>query len=213
VTSQDLSVVVGLGNPGQRYARTRHNVGFLVVDALAARLGVNQWRERFDAQSVLAEAGQTRLVLAKPMTFMNQSGRAVRQLVAWYRVSIDRLLVVHDDVDLPFGTLRVRLGGGSGGHHGVESIIAALGTSRFARLRLGIGRPSDGRDVTAYVLSRFRSEEEALLADILETAADAALTWCLEGIVAAMNRFNRFDRVSRPRENHSAGASATDNVG
>ncbi len=189
--SQETRVIVGLGNPGPRYARTRHNVGFLVVDALARRLGVDRWLNRFEAEIALAEAGDVRLILVKPLTFMNLSGRAVRQAVAWYRVPLDGLLVVYDDVDLPFGSIRLRLGGSSGGHHGVESIIAALGNDRFARLRIGIGRPSDGRDVTAYVLGRFRPEEEAALTGIVERAADAALTWSQEGIVRAMNQFNR----------------------
>lgn len=192
--SRAISLIVGLGNPGSRYARTRHNAGFLVVDALARRLGVQQWRERFDAEIAASEDDDTRLILVKPMTFMNLSGRAVRQALDWYRVPHERLLVIYDDVDLPFGTIRLRLGGSSGGHHGVDSIIAALGSDRFARLRVGIGRPRDGRDVTAYVLSRFTPEEEGALTGIIEQAADAALTWSREGIVQAMNRFNRSDR-------------------
>ena len=192
--SQAIALIVGLGNPGPRYARTRHNAGFLVIDALARRLGVQQWRERFDAETAVTEENNARLILVKPMTYMNLSGRAVRQALDWYRVPLERLLVVYDDVDLPFGTLRLRLGGSSGGHHGVESIIAALGSDRFARLRVGIGRPRDGRDVTVYVLSRFTPEEEAALVGIIERATDAALTWSREGIVQAMNRFNRSDR-------------------
>ena len=213
MTSLDLSLAVGLGNPGQRYARTRHNVGFLVIDTLASRLSANQWRARFEAECSMVQMNQTCLVLVKPMTFMNLSGRAVRQLVTWYRAPLDRLLVIYDDVDLPFGALRVRLGGSSGGHHGVESIITALGSGQFARLRIGIGRPSDGRDVTEHVLSRFSEEEEAVLGDILDTAADAVLTWTREGIVAAMNRFNRLERTPRPARLRTDEPSVRDGSG
>uniref|UniRef100_A0A831TAI5 Peptidyl-tRNA hydrolase n=1 Tax=Thermorudis peleae TaxID=1382356 RepID=A0A831TAI5_9BACT len=191
--SQEIALIAGLGNPGARYARTRHNAGFMVVDALARRLGVQQWRERFDAQLATCDGAGTRVILLKPMTYMNLSGRSVQQALSWYRVPLDRLLVVYDDVDLPFGTIRIRLGGSSGGHHGVESIIVALGSDRFARLRVGIGRPHDGRDVTAYVLTRFTPEEEERLPGIIERAAEAALTWSREGIVKAMNLFNRAD--------------------
>ncbi|MCM8750386.1 aminoacyl-tRNA hydrolase [Thermomicrobiaceae bacterium CFH 74404] len=191
--SQEITLIAGLGNPGARYARTRHNAGFMVVDVLARRLGVQQWHERFDAQLATCDEAGRRLILLKPMTYMNLSGRSVQQALSWYRVPLDRLLVVYDDVDLPFGTIRIRLGGSSGGHHGVESIIVALGSDRFARLRVGIGRPRDGRDVTAYVLTRFTPEEEERLPGIIERAAEAALTWSREGIVKAMNLFNRAD--------------------
>lgn len=196
---RDVHVVVGLGNPGTRYERTRHNVGFLVVDTLARKLDVHDWRTRFDAEVVTADVDRHRLVLVKPMTYMNLSGTAVREVVHWYRVPLDHLLVVYDDVDLPFGRLRLRAGGGSGGHHGVESIVAALGSDRFARLRVGIGRPSDGRTVTAHVLSRFSPEEEQRLPNILDRASEAVLVWCRDGLAPAMNRFNRVLSEDRER--------------
>lgn len=183
-------MIVGLGNPGRRYADTRHNIGWMVIDELARRLPGGTERKRFDA--VLAEIGipDGRIVLLKPQTYMNLSGNAVAPAAHWYRVPPARILIVYDELDLPFGQLRLRASGSSGGHKGLASVIERMGTDRIPRLRIGIGRPERGSSVS-YVLSRFRPEEARLVPGIIETAADAALAWQRDGIEAAMNRYNR----------------------
>jgi peptidyl-tRNA hydrolase, PTH1 family len=184
-----LKIVVGLGNPGREYAATRHNLGFMVVDELARRLAASHGRSRF--RSVLVEAfdeGQ-KIALVKPQTYMNLSGSSVREVLGWYKSSITELLVVVDDIDLPFSAMRLRPRGGSGGHNGLKSIIAELGTEEFSRLRIGIGRGAG--QATRQVLTRFSREEERQLPDIIGSAADCVLEWEREGIINAMNRCNR----------------------
>ncbi len=184
-----MKIVVGLGNPGREYASTRHNLGFMVVDELAQRLSASDRRSRF--QSILIEtlhAGQ-KIALVKPQTYMNLSGSSVREVVRWYRTPLSDLLVVVDDIDLPFTAMRLRPGGGSGGHNGLKSIIAELGTEEFSRLRIGIGRGPG--PATRQVLTRFNSEEERLLPDIISSAVECVLEWEQTGIISAMNRCNR----------------------
>ena len=184
-----MKIVVGLGNPGREYAATRHNLGFMVVDELARRLAASDGRSRF--RSVLVEAfddGQ-KIVLVKPQTYMNLSGSSVREVLHWYKSSIGELLVVVDDIDLPLSGMRLRPRGGSGGHNGLKSIIAELGTEEFSRLRIGIGRGTG--QATRQVLTRFSVEEERLLPDIIRSAADCVLEWERGGIISAMNRCNR----------------------
>ncbi len=186
-----MKIVVGLGNPGREYAATRHNLGFMVVDELARRAGAAGSRKRF--RSVLAEgllAGQ-KLVLVKPQTYMNLSGHAVREVVNWYHVTREDLLIVLDDLDLPFGALRLRPEGSPGGHNGLASIVEQLGSRAIPRLRIGIGRGPGG--ATAQVLSRFSPEESQALPALVASAADCAALWAEEGIVTAMNRCNRRD--------------------
>lgn len=184
-----MKIVVGLGNPGREYAATRHNLGFMVVDELARRLAVNERRNRFRSELVEAIDGQEKVVLLKPSTYMNLSGSALREAINWYKTPIDDLLVVVDDIDLPFGSMRLRARGGSGGHNGLKSIIAELGLDEFSRLRIGIGRGAG--HATRQVLSRFTSDEERVLPDVLEAAADCVLEWERNGIINAMNRCNR----------------------
>lgn len=187
--------MVGLGNWGAEYARTRHNVGFLCVDRLAARHALSFASGGRDVRGArLADTmiEGTRLVLAKPRGFMNTCGPAVRRLVEAHRLKPEQLLVVCDDLDLPLGRLRLRRGGSAGGHHGLESIINSLGTQDFPRLRLGIGRPARRAEVVDYVLSDFTPEEREALDAVLEAAAQAAEAVALEGVEAAMNRFNQF---------------------
>jgi peptidyl-tRNA hydrolase, PTH1 family len=184
-----VKIVVGLGNPGREYEATRHNLGFMVVDELARRLAASDGRKRF--RSLLVEAfddGQ-KLVLVKPQTYMNLSGSSVREAVQWYKPSLVDLLVVVDDIDLPFGATRLRAKGGSGGHNGLKSIIAELGTEEFSRLRIGIGRGAG--QATSQVLARFSPEEARILPDIIRFAADCTFEWERGGIVSAMNRCNR----------------------
>ncbi|MDW8058981.1 MAG: aminoacyl-tRNA hydrolase [Thermomicrobium sp.] len=188
--ASDRWMIVGLGNPGPRYAETRHNVGFWVVDRVAGRLSIQRFERRFDGEFASYAEGSRSLLLLKPLTYMNLSGRSVRRAVDWYKLPLERLLVVHDDMDLPLGTLRLRLGGSSAGHHGVESIIAELGSDRFARLRIGIGRPPARERGRSYVLEPFPPHERTLAERVAEVAAEAALVWYRDGLTVAMNRFN-----------------------
>lgn len=186
----DVWLVVGLGNPGRRYEGTRHNAGFMAVKRLQRRLPEGTSRARFQAHIVETRDGDSRVVLAQPQTFMNESGIAVAQLVRWYKVPLDRLLVVYDDLDLPLGTIRLRADGSDGGHNGIASIIRSLKTNTFPRLRIGISRPASGPTVP-YVLSRFNATERRELEDILDRTSDAILVWIREGLVSAMNQFNQ----------------------
>lgn len=195
----NIYLIVGLGNPGRRYQSTRHNAGFMVIDRIAQRLPSGTARSRFQAEFRETTDGGARVVLAKPRTFMNDSGIAVAQLMRWFKVPRERLLIVYDELDLPFGTLRLRADGSDGGHNGMKSIIQHVRTQDFARLRVGISRPPAGATVP-YVLASFHDAERRELPTVLERAADAALVWRREGVVAAMNDFNR-------REPDGAGAA------
>lgn len=182
--------MVGLGNPGREYRNNRHNIGFLLADILAKRLDTQFSRLQSRALVTKAAYQDAQLILAKPQTFMNLSGQAVAGLVNFYKVPFNQMLVCYDDVDLPFGTLRIRPAGGSAGHNGMNSIIAKLGTSEFARLRMGIGRPPGRMDAAAYVLQDFSKDEMESLNFLLERAAEAVLAFVSEGLQGSMNRFN-----------------------
>lgn len=184
-------LIVGLGNPGRQYRQNRHNVGFMALDHLAARLGVKFTRLEGKALVTKADYQGRRLVLAKPQTFMNESGKAVGSLARFYKAPFEQLLVVYDDVDLPLGTLRLRLEGGSAGHRGMASIIERLGTQAFPRLRIGIGRPPGRKEAAAYVLEDFSTQEVEFLSPALERATEAILTFVTQGMQTAMNQFNR----------------------
>jgi PTH1 family peptidyl-tRNA hydrolase len=188
---ENIFLIVGLGNPGAEYARTRHNAGFMVVQQLAA--GWNcAWSEskKLRAQMARADRPSGRVWLCQPQTYMNSSGEAVAAVMAYYRVPLDRLLVVVDDADLPLGHLRMRPGGSAGGHHGLESIEQHVGSRDFARLRVGIGRQDGAREITGHVLGRFASTEQGLLDKILTAASRQAETWQEAGVQRAMNQFN-----------------------
>jgi PTH1 family peptidyl-tRNA hydrolase len=183
-----MKAIVGLGNPGNQYAGTRHNIGFMVVDRLAATLGAPTPKSRFKSLVSEVTIGAEKVVLLKPQTYMNLSGDAVRLMGSWYKLYADEILVVLDELDLPFGTLRLRERGSAGGHNGLSSVIQQLGTSEFPRLRVGIGR---GRSqAIARVLSRFSEEETRELPDVIDWASEAATIWVKEGAVAAMNQVN-----------------------
>jgi len=186
-----LTLVVGLGNPGRRYERTRHNVGFMVVDALRARAGDPAEREAAHSLVSRAAFGDREVALAKPLLFMNRSGRAVQALLAKQGGEVGGLLVVADDFHLDFGVLRVRRGGSHGGHNGLRSIIEALGTQEFARLRIGIGAAPAGEDPADYVLEGFGRDEVARIPDVVGDAADCVTRALTEGLEKAMNRHNR----------------------
>lgn len=183
-------LIVGLGNPGKRYAETRHNLGFVVVDELARRLPAGNRRERFQAEYLELERAGQRLIVAKPLTYMNNSGQAVAQLMRWYKIPSRRLLVIYDELDLAFGRIRLRASGSAAGHNGIASVIRSLGTDEFARLRVGVGRPASGSTID-YVLSRFTSTERAELPELIALSADTALAWLDDGIERAMNEYNR----------------------
>ena len=183
-----MHLVVGLGNPGRRYRGTRHNVGWEVVDRLARRFGI-QLEEEAEALVGRGTIAGCPVLLAKPQTYMNESGRAVRALVRRYGLAPQDLLIVYDDVDLPVGAIRIRPRGSAGGHHGMASVIEALGTQEIPRVRIGIGRPPG--DTAEYVLSRFSPEERPVVEEAVERAADAVETILREGIEVAMGRFNR----------------------
>ncbi|MFW6075741.1 MAG: aminoacyl-tRNA hydrolase [Chloroflexota bacterium] len=190
VEVEGVDLIAGLGNPGLRYANTRHNIGFKVAEEIARRHPGGRERNRFDASIYEVVVGGRKLVVAKPLTMMNLSGRAIGPTARWYDIPNEQVLVIYDDLDLPFGRIRLRPSGGAGGHNGVASIIEHLGSPDFPRLRVGIGRPIRGSTVD-YVLSRFDSEEEAQLPDLVKRCADAAMAWRSNGIQSAMNEFNR----------------------
>ena len=182
-------LLVGLGNPGPRYARTRHNIGFMAVDAWC-ELGATppSWSEKWKAR-VTTVPGPPRVVALKPQTFMNRSGQSVTPAAQFLRVPPTQLLVVHDEVDFPLGRLAVKKGGGHGGHNGLRDIMQLLGTGDFLRLRLGVGRPVHG-EVADHVLSEFLPDERPVVGDLLERAAAAITCVTREGVVTAMNKFN-----------------------
>jgi len=186
-----MKLIVGLGNPGPRYAATRHNAGWRVLEALAARAGVSAWREKFETLLAEARRGSEKVVLARPLTFMNLSGQAVRELVDFWKVEMPDLLVVVDDFALDLGRIRLRPEGSAGGHNGLLSIVAHLGHEQFARLRVGIGPMPKGVDQAAFVLSEFAASERPLIEEAVDHAADAAECWVNNGLQEAMNRFNR----------------------
>lgn len=185
-----MHVIVGLGNPGRAYARHRHNVGFQILDLLATRSGLTFDRRRHDALLADGQIAGQRVLLAKPQTYMNLSGRSVSSLCHYFRVPDEKLLVINDDLDLPVGALRLRPGGGAGGQNGLKSIIEWLGTQTIPRLRVGIGRPPGRMAAATYVLRNFNSDEEEIMEVVREQAADVAESWLRDGIEQAMNQYN-----------------------
>ncbi len=192
--SQELQryLIVGLGNPGRQYAGHRHNVGFQCVDYIAERWHA-EWRtKRFKALLAEAEIDSHRVLLAKPQTFMNDSGQAVAPISGWYKIAPPRILVIYDDLDLPLARLRLRPAGSSGGHRGVQSIIDALGTQDFPRLRVGIGRPEQG-DPIDYVLNDFTREQDAIMRQVYARVEEIVRCYLNAGIREAMNSYNGRD--------------------
>lgn len=190
-----MHLVAGLGNPGPKYAGHRHNVGFMVAERLADRSGAPGavWRDKWKARHLKVRLGGEDVVLLEPLTFMNLSGEAVQPAMRFFQVPLERVIVVHDELDLPFGTLRLKKGGGAAGHNGLKSIVQHCGGPDFVRLRVGIGRPPHGA-VEKWVLSDFSSEEGAALEDVLNDATRAVEAVVSEGISAAMNVVNARNR-------------------
>jgi PTH1 family peptidyl-tRNA hydrolase len=187
-----MKLIVGLGNPGREYRDTRHNVGFMVVDEIASRhhLTLSMAPSQVPETLVAKRFGVDPLLVAKPLTFMNNSGDAVAALARYYDIAASDLLIVVDEVALPFGRLRARQRGSAGGHNGLKSVIARLGTTEFARLRLGIGRGDVRRDLADHVLSRFEADEQPVLEEFITRAADAAEMFAVDGIGKVMNTYN-----------------------
>jgi len=188
--NKENTLIVGLGNPGLAYRHNRHNVGFMVADTLADKLEIPLKRVKFKAQIGNGKLGDIPVIIAKPLTFMNNSGEAVAPLVRYFKVPLERLLVIHDDMDLPLGTLRMRPSGGSAGHNGMLSIFDKLGTNAIPRLRVGIGRPPGRMDPADYVLQDFPRSEEELLSMVIAQACEAALAFITTGLEKAMNTYN-----------------------
>ena len=188
---ENLFLIAGLGNPGKEYVGTRHNAGFMAVECLGRRWQAEWSGSRtFAARVARVRRGERWVVLCQPQTFMNASGEAVGAVMNFYQLPLAGLLVVVDDADLPLGEIRLRAGGGAGGHHGLESVGQHLGTDEFARQRLGIGRADGQREITDHVLGRFDAAEAALMEKVLDRAAGQAECWLADGIEKAMNQFN-----------------------
>ena len=188
--SDERWLIVGLGNPGPEYAGNRHNVGFMVADLLAARMGARFKRDRSRAVVAADRLAGIPVTLAKPQSYMNLSGGAVATLRSFYKIPADRIVVVHDELDIPFGTIRLKQGGGDNGHNGLRSLTAALGTRDYFRVRVGIGRPPGRMDPADFVLHDFSAAERSQLPDLLARSADAVQTLLQKGLAAAQNEFN-----------------------
>lgn len=190
-----MKVIIGLGNPGVHYRGTRHNIGFQVVDRLAEIHHILISTKRFKSLYGTGWIDSQKVVLAKPMTFMNRSGEGVKKAIHFFQVGIEDVIVIHDDLDLPLGRLRFKRRGGDGGHQGVRSIIESMGKNTFLRLKVGIGRPPQGMDPTEYVLTSFDEIEQSYLEGILSRAAASLRVMLLEGIETAMNRYQKKGRT------------------
>ena len=185
-----LRMVVGLGNPGETYAKTRHNTGFMVVDKLSDAFSIALDKQKFDARFGIGFINGVKIVLAKPMAYMNRSGPQVQNVAGYFRILCEDMLVVHDDIDLAFGRLKIKEKGGDGGHKGVRSIMDAFGGGDFTRLRIGVGRPEADENAADYVLGKFTLEEKKVLSQIITAARDAVVTILCKGTKEGMNRFN-----------------------
>lgn len=185
-----MKVIVGLGNPGSEYAATRHNVGFMAIDAVAAKYGVQVWRDKFSAQIGECMIGNEKILLVKPQTYMNLSGEAVGPLLSWYKLPSEQMAVLYDDMDIEVGSARIRLKGSAGGHNGIKSILAHIGTEDFARFRIGIGRPAKGWSVVDHVLAKFSDADRAAVENVVEKIVPAVECFVKNGIDLTMNRYN-----------------------
>ena len=185
-----MKMIAGLGNPGSEYARTKHNVGFMFLDALAEKLGADNWKTKYDALVAEARIGTEKVLLVKPLTYMNESGRAVGPLMSWYKLAPEDLIVVHDDMDIPAGTIRIRRKGSAGGHNGMKSILYHVGDENFPRLRIGIGRPLPGWTVVKHVLAPFSEEDVPKIREAISYLLPALECVVTDGVDLAMNRYN-----------------------
>lgn len=186
----DPYLIIGLGNPGREYKDTRHNIGFMLIDLLAEKLNARGMKVQSKAIVISALYEERKIILAKPQTYMNLSGQSVQGLLHFYKIPFENLLVAHDDLDIPFGTIRIRPTGGPGGQRGMADTIEQLGTKDFPRLRLGIGRPPGRMQAKDYVLQNFSKEDAKLLPEILSRGVEASLEFVMNGLNMAMNKYN-----------------------
>ncbi|MCI0608202.1 MAG: aminoacyl-tRNA hydrolase [Anaerolineae bacterium] len=186
----DTFLLIGLGNPGREYKDTRHNFGFMLIDRIAVRLNARGMKVQSKAIITDAMYEDRKLILAKPQTYMNLSGQSVQGLVHFYKIPLTNMMVLSDDLDIPFGTIRIRAAGGPGGQRGLSSVIESLGTKDFPRSRLGIGRPPGRMDPANFILQNFSRDEMKSISEILDAGADAVLEFVKNGLNAAMNKFN-----------------------
>ncbi|WP_196590800.1 aminoacyl-tRNA hydrolase [Pectinatus frisingensis] len=185
-----MKIITGLGNPGQEYNNTKHNAGFMFIDALAKTLNVDSWQEKFNAIVAQTIIGGNKVLLLKPMTFMNLSGNAVGPALKWYKIAPQDLIVVHDDMDLPAGMIRIRTKGSSGGHNGIKSIITCIGSNEFTHVRIGIGRPLPNWRVNDHVLSKFSPADKTAVDTAIEQLIPAVKCIITQSVDIAMNKYN-----------------------
>lgn len=186
-----MKLIVGLGNPGKEYESTRHNIGFQIIDKLACQLNVPLDKSKFNGLYGIGRYQGEKIILCKPLTYMNLSGECLRPLMDYYDVDIEDILVIYDDLDLPVGKIRLRTKGSAGGHNGVKSIINHTGTQRFKRIRVGIDRPKSGQQIVDYVLGQFSKEELPLVQEVIEKSANACQKWMEQSFLEVMNEFNQ----------------------
>lgn len=187
----DMKLIIGLGNPGKPYEHTHHNVGFDTIDVLADRMGITLNQTKFNGVYGTVHRPEGKVILLKPLTYMNLSGECVRPLMDYFDIDIEDIVVIYDDLDLEKGKLRLRQKGSAGGHNGIKSLIQHLGTQEFNRIRIGINRPPQGMKVSDYVLARFSKEDQPLMQESFEKAADASMYWLEKSFVEVMNKFNQ----------------------
>lgn len=185
-----MKVIAGLGNPGSEYAVTKHNVGFMFINALAKNLGAAIWKSAFEAEVAEVRIGFEKVLLVKPMTYMNDSGRSLGALLSWYKLAPEDLIVIHDDMDIPVGTIRIRKKGSAGGHNGIKSILNHVNDEHFSRIRIGIGRPALHWTVVDHVLAPFSVEDAPKIGEVIEYLIPAAKCIVTDGVDMAMNRYN-----------------------
>ncbi|MEW9672680.1 aminoacyl-tRNA hydrolase [Ammoniphilus sp. 3BR4] len=185
-----MRLIVGLGNPGKQYEKTRHNAGFMAIDQLAESLGIEVNQIKFKGMIGEGHAEGQKVILLKPLTYMNLSGESIIQVIQFYKLNIEEMVVIYDDLDTPVGQIRLRMKGSAGGHNGIKSIIQQVGTEEFCRIRVGIGRPPAGRKVVDYVLEPFYKAEEEEIQAAVNKASEAAKSWLRESFVQVMNRYN-----------------------
>ncbi|MGE5702350.1 MAG: aminoacyl-tRNA hydrolase [Clostridia bacterium] len=185
-----MKVIIGLGNPGKKYEETRHNVGFMAIDKISESWGIPVQQEKFRALVGEGRVGMEKVLLVKPLTYMNLSGESAAEILKFYKLVPDDIFVIYDDLDLPVGQLRLRKQGSAGGHNGIKSLIAHLGTQEFKRAKIGISRPLPGRSVSDYVLSEFSKSERPLIDEAIETTVKASTMWISETFDKVMNHIN-----------------------
>jgi PTH1 family peptidyl-tRNA hydrolase len=186
-----MKLIVGLGNPGKQYEQTRHNIGFEVIDALSSKFAIPLNQSKFKGLYGIGFYNGEKVILLKPLTYMNLSGESIRAVMDYYQIELEDLLVIYDDLDLPVGKIRLRQKGSPGGHNGIKSTVAHLGTQEFNRIRIGIDRPQAGMSVPDYVLGRFHPEEKGLTADAVKKSAEASSAWLEKPFIQVMNEYNQ----------------------